>query len=188
MSMFKRSAATAAVLAALAFVVAGPASAHNWYWSAPTAERALESADYAWRTATTRVHVNSATCHGFGRYRVGDARRLFQHFRCSTEGQLFDTARERAAKKALEDARARFKAAAAGADEATRTALYAPVQEAEDRYLRIQGGTHHRFKLVLHVKAQYLGSVSNVVRTSRALPVPISPIPVRDDDPIVVGP
>src|SRR5262245_10678065 len=125
MSRFKRSAATAAALAALAFVVAGPASAHNWYWSAPTAEQALEGANYAWRTATTRVHVNTATCYGFGRYRIGDARRLFQHFRCTAEGQLYDTARERAAKKAREDARARFKAAvAAGADEATLSALH----------------------------------------------------------------
>lgn len=182
----KTRATVLAAVAAVAFVVAGPAAAHNWYWSATSAEYALESSGYAWKTKTARVHINSATCHGYGRYRVGDARRLFQHFRCSTEGQWFDIAAARAAKKAYDEELAKFRAAAAGKDEATRTALYAPVLKAETCYLQIQGGTHYRFRLVMHVETQYLGHVSSLVKTSKALPTPIDRIPGAED-PIECG-
>ena len=166
--MLKRSSAFTAALAAVALVVTSTASAHSWYWSRATAESALENASTIRVTKSLRFHAGSATCQGYGRWRTGDARRLFQHFRCSGKGQLFGTARERAAKKAYEDAKAAWKEANAnGADEATRQALGDTYAEAHQQYAFIRGtGVPAAFKFVLNVEGQNRGSVSRVVRTA----------------------
>jgi hypothetical protein len=67
-----------------------------------------------------------------GRWPIGDVRRRFQHFRCSTWEQVFGDARYRATRKALNEARAAYKAAlAARADQATLRALKNAILEAE---------------------------------------------------------
>jgi hypothetical protein len=131
MSMFKRSAAAAAVLAVLACGVAGQASAHGSYWSTATADAGLESG--GWRTPPRWVQVKDATCRDFGSWPIGDVRRRFQHFRCSTWEQVFGDARYRATRKALNEARTAYKAAvAARADQATLTALKNAFLEAQE--------------------------------------------------------
>jgi hypothetical protein len=184
--MVKRTAVVAALLAALACMAAGQASAITWYWSTTTAEKALVSA--GWKTPPSHVHVNSATCRGFGPWKAGDARRYFRHFRCTTVGQQFNDATYRAAVKARDDALAAYYAArGAGADQATLNTLHNAYVEAESRRNALAAtGTLRRFKLVLNVRGQYLYSVTNVVKVGPDLPVPIAPIPsgAFDDPPI----
>jgi hypothetical protein len=140
MSMIRRSAAAAAVLAVLACAVAGQASAHGSYWSTATAEAGLESG--GWRTPPRWVHVNGATCRDFGRWPIRDVRRRFQHFRCSTWEQVFGDARYRATRTALNEARGAYKAAVAPrADQPTLTALKNAFLEAQEIQARRE---HHR--------------------------------------------
>jgi len=185
--MIKRSTAVAGVLAALACALAGQASATIWYWSTPTAENALLSV--GWKTPPSWVHVNDAECRGFRPWKAGDARRYFQHFRFTVDGQQFNDAASRAANKAREDARAAYKAAAAaGADQATLNGLHNAYLKADSRYLTVSGGTHRRFKLVVSVVGQSRYSVTNIVKVGPDAPAPIAPIPsgAFDDPPVEV--